>query len=368
MQTITRHDSPVNSFTSALHAANARLLEMRAAHGETGDGIGRLRLHVEQSDNDTSPTPPHSQTSGWLKPLCDISPSPPQPSPSPTQTILFGTLATAILRHDGGTIGRIWIILRAHHAGEQHSGMITSQTLWQCLTNAFPQYSDRHLRDLLKRGENIYWQRDAQNRLWLAGAAKLATRLGVTRLQGRRVVVPLADLTGKLSRMRLALQAVFHAGRNADSPISRATLRDLTGISERAQRQQAHEHSDLLTAKANYCLDESTEAHSHAFDHHQNSFEFVDSGIVYRAHQLPNSYTAQYLCASQGRKQKINHQLTVNRVNQRACGTDYQQIDQFFYRNGAAAARAIKHGTGDQICYPVDNGHGKVGIWRSVRI
>jgi hypothetical protein len=329
---------------------------------------------------------PHS--AGWLQPLHAAVANPlrghaeraldagQQSSVDPTHVTTFGTITAAILRHDSGTIGRIWLVLRAYFAGEGQSGMVSADLLGSALANAFPQYSQRHLRNLLQQGDGIYWQRDAFGRLWLTGAAKVAVRLGITRLQGTRVVIPLGDLTGKLTRMRTALHAAFHASRNHNNPISRSTLRDLTGISERSQREQSRAYGGLIDAQANYSLDKVSDSacdQEHAFRYQKKSFNFVDTngkqgqpGTTYLAHQLPNSYTGRYRTARHGRKRKINRQLTDNRVMQRARGTGWQQIEPVFYHDGAAVAHAVNRGDGGSLYYRVDSRRTEIGIWITV--
>lgn len=375
MRTIASFSTSVNSARSSLLAANARLLALRAKQqkieSKTGlpDGERRRQRDNELSVSHSAESTPQTNPSNWLSslhealsnPINDIAQSNNDidETISPTHVTTFGTIAAAILKHDGGTVGRLWIVLRAHFANEGQSGMVSAESLWHCLSTAFPQYSQRHLRDLLNRGEGIYWKRDGFGRLWLTGITKVAERLEVERLQGVRVVIPLADLTGKLTQMRTALQAAFHVSRKSDNPISRATLRDLTGISERSQREQENEHRELIDSQANYSLDgvaTSISAENHAFRYKQNSFHFTDkreiqgkSGNIHLAHQLPNSYTAHYPAASRGRKRKINRQL--NRVNQGARGTDWQQVETVFCGDGAEGVNRFEHGS-KEIAYP----------------
>ncbi len=402
MRTIASFSASVNSASASLLTANVRLLTMRAESQQSQGRIclpdGELRQHVgndvlagRSAENQPSPT----ESGGWLSPLRQAITNPVRDSiqaetvaekwakspARPTDITTFGTIATAILKHDGGTVGRLWLVLRANFAGEGQSGMVStdpqgdeSHSLWPSLTENFPQYSKRYLSDLLNRGEGIYWQRDAFGRLWLHGVTKLAGQLGVQRLQGSRVIIPLADLTGKLTKMRTSLQAAFHVSRGNDSPISRATLRDLTGISERSQREQEQENSRLIDSKRNYRLDgvaNPVSAENHSFRYQQNSFHFTDKrgmqgeqGVIHLAHQLPNSYTARYARASRGRKRKINRQL--NRVNQGARGTEWQQIEPVFCNDGATAVQQVNRGN-KEVAYPAYDAHHGTRIWLTLR-
>ncbi len=395
MRTIASFSASVNSASASLLTTNARLLAMRAASQKTQARIcspdGELQQHVRNdvlAGRSAENHPSSIESGGWLSLLREAITNPVgdsiQAEPvaekrakspaSPTNITTFGTIATAILKHDGGTVGRLWLVLRANFAGEAQSGMVSADSLWSSLTANFPQYSKRYLSDLLNRGEGIYWQRDALGRLWLHGMTKLAGQLGVQRLQGSRVIIPLADLTCKLTQMRTALQAAFHASRDNDNPISRATLRDLTGISERSQREQENKNSGLIDSKPNYSLDgvaHPVSAENHSFRYQQNSFHFTDKkgmqgkqGVIHLAHQLPNSYTARYARASRGRKRKINRQL--NRVNQGARGTEWLQIETVFCNDGATAVQQVNRGN-KEVAYPACDTLYGTRIWITLR-
>src|SRR5690606_20744150 len=81
----------------------------------------------------------------------------------------------------------------------------------------------RRLRQLLREGEGIFWQRDDQDRLWLIGAHRIAYKLDSARLQGFPVELPISALLGGIQAVRAAFYATFHGGRDG-KPISRETL------------------------------------------------------------------------------------------------------------------------------------------------
>lgn len=169
MRTIASFPASVNSAQASLLAANTRLLAMRAERQEVRgkmslpDGERWQRSENEESVSYSAETTlPQTSSSGWLSslheaisnPISDIveADNDIDKATLPTHVTTFGTIAAAILKHDGGTVGRLWLLLRAHFAREGQSGMVSVDDLWHCLTIAFPQYSQRHLRDLLSRG------------------------------------------------------------------------------------------------------------------------------------------------------------------------------------------------------------------------
>lgn len=348
------------------HASRPRFLSRGETRRSAAGWLGALRERLESADSVAASSSALSLHS---------ADSPPRPN-SPTTVTTYGSIATAILRHDGGTVGRLWLLLRGTFVSEGQSGGMSADSLWRCLTTQFARYSRRHLRDLLNRGEGVYWVRDNFGRLWLAGAATVAARLGVERVQGERIAIPLADLTGKLTRARTALQATFHASRGQQSnPISRAVLRDLTGVSERSQREQERRNADLIRSSANYCLDRRVggrSAENHAYRHKQNHFVFSDrqrkqGGGKFLAHRLPNAYAAYYQAAGQGSRKQINKKLVTNRAKLVARGTGWQQFERVYYSDGATVVKAVKRGR-EPVLYRAKRDDGSnASVWMDMQ-
>ena len=91
----------------------------------------------------------------------------------------------------------------------------------------------RQLRNLLKQGEGIYWQRD-KHHVWLRAAGKVAAKLQVTQLNGRPVAIPVKHLLGSIGEARAYLYASFHAGRILASVVSPDFLFIRSSSNERA--------------------------------------------------------------------------------------------------------------------------------------
>ena len=63
---------------------------------------------------------------------------------------------------------------------------------------SFFPFGRRRLRQILQQGRG-FLERDAQDRLWLYGAARVATHLGVAQLRSKPVLLPLNALTATLA-------------------------------------------------------------------------------------------------------------------------------------------------------------------------
>ena len=139
--------------------------------------------------------------------------------------------------------------------------------------------------------------------------SKVALALGVERLAGRPVALPVAALVEGIGAFRAHLYTAFHSGRAKESvrgrevmPIARATLADLSGVGVSSQR--AYEKQTKLKVQANFAVGEvATEENreNRAWVQGQAVFELTDyrgqqgrKGETYLAWQLPNSYLGQH--------------------------------------------------------------------------
>lgn len=119
------------------------------------------------------------------------------------------------------------------------------------------------MRNLLRQGQGVFWQRD-RTRIWLRSAAKVAANLGVDRLSGKPVALPLVGLLSGVGQFRAELYAAFHSGRTKETPqgkrrarpIARETLTRLCGVGETSQR--TYEARTGLAVQRNYTVGEVT--------------------------------------------------------------------------------------------------------------
>lgn len=348
----------------ALQAANAALLAQRDARRPTtyhtraagspvaapsadwpahlgwGSIPPRRRDPLPWQQPPTPPTRPSHST-----------PTPPPPSPTspPAATTLraYPSLLTAFLRREMAPVGRLWLIAR--HLDAAGRGWLPVAALRQAVTAKDAPLrlcGRRRLRQLLSAGAGQLWQRDGQNRLWLYGAARVAANLGLERLQGKPIALPLSDLLAGIGRTRAAFYAAFHAGRSRD-PISRATLETLTGV---PARTQAHYDVQLDVDRTPHFAVQATTAAAHCPQEHAwqrggAAFQLTDhrgrlgrAGATYAAFRLPNSYRAPYRTCSRGRQKKINRRLRQDLVTQGTQGNS--RPARCFFRDAKQAARA----------------------------
>jgi hypothetical protein len=184
----------------------------------------------------------------------------------------------------------------------------------------------RQLANLLAAGDGLFWERRA-GVVWLRGAARLAAALGVARLGGSPVGVPLAALTGSIGRVRAHLYASFHSGRQRTDlrtgrpqprgPIARATLTALSAAAPNSQR--AYERRAGVGRRSAVALGPlagAADEQEVAWRRGRALFHWRDTkgrhgrpGAVYLAWQLPNEYTGPHATLPRGRQKHLNRAL-----------------------------------------------------------
>jgi hypothetical protein len=270
------------------------------------------------------------------------------PIPSPQSLIpVHPTLLLALLRQHREAPGRVYLLLRViDHDGR---GWLDVADVRRQLTGKGSPLRIcgwRRLRQLLHEGEGVFWRRDDGGRLWLMGLHRIAYALDLKRLQGFPVELPVAALLGGIQDVRAAFYAAFHSGRDA-KPISRETLRDLSGVAERTQR--TYDRRARVTARRNLAIGEryaTAEAQERAWGRGRGVFRFIDvrgqqgpPNKEYIAWQLPNSYEAAYQRRSRGSRKRLNRKLK-DLVTKGIPGNVEATVERVFFGNGALAARA----------------------------
>jgi len=202
----------------------------------------------------------------------------------------------------------------------------------------------RRLRQLLREGEGLFWKRDRE-RLWLIGTHKIACKLGLARLQGYSVELPVQALLGGIQAVRATFYAAFHAGRES-KPISRATLADLSGVPGRTQLE--YDRVARVIRTRHFAVgDRYTAAafQERAWGHGRAVFRFEDArgrqggpGGKYVAWTLPNSYRADYPRRSGGNRKRLNRKLA-DLLPKGTAGNDGPAMEKRFFPNAALAAR-----------------------------
>jgi hypothetical protein len=315
----------------------------------------------------------------------------PAPVTSSAQTVkLYPDIGLAMLREEQTAAGRLWLLLRA--LDEEGRGWLRVANVRPLLTKKSSKTylcGWRQLRNLLRDGDDLYWQRD-EERIWLRSAAKVAFGLGVERLTGRPVALPLEALLNGIGRFRAELYAAFHSGRvktapdgqEQVAPIARETLTTLSGVGETTQRRYEAQLSEVETAvevQPNYAIGNKaseSELEEKGWTQGQALFVLEDfhgrqgpKGEQYVAWQLPNSYTGSHQHRPKGRQRRINRQLKDlvmkgmpgNRGQTgEATQADSKRVDsgsecadrvkKLYYPNGKLAAQAFNRRKVDS-CY-----------------
>ncbi|MBK7180927.1 MAG: hypothetical protein IPH82_27750 [Chloroflexi bacterium] len=207
----------------------------------------------------------------------------------------------------------MWLICR--HLDREGRALRIDNIIQSLTTKSSAQYlcGKRQLRNLLRAGEGVYWTRDKE-RLWLRSAARVAAALGVERLTGQPVALPLSALLSGIGAFRAHLYAAFHSGRaksearRSTMPIARDTLAGLSGVGRTSQR--SYEARVGIQPLANFAIGEAATERGQeerAWRQGQALFTLQDydgqqgrQGKTYLAWQLPNSYTGQHALRPKG--------------------------------------------------------------------
>jgi hypothetical protein len=342
--------------TTAMHRAKAR--REREARAEDAR---RLTWLTKLS----SPTPNESHERERLEATL----------PGEASIRLYPDIALGMLRQNLEAAGRIWLLLR--HIDRDGRGWVgVDEARRQLARNDAPLRvcGWRQLRNLLRQGQGVFWEQDNE-RIWLRSTARVAAALGVERLAGRPVTLPVIALCAGIGEVRAHFYASFHSGRlslegkaQATAPVARVTLEEVTGVPPRTQRE--YEKRVGVVADENYAVGEpATQAalQECAWKHGRAVFTLTDKKGVhgrknkkYVARQLPNTYTGPHEQRPRGRQRHLNRQLADLRDKRDAGngqGEDrgdqrrgyreelqqaqHRTVVRRYYENGGAAATAF---------------------------
>ena len=263
---------------------------------------------------------------------CSLSPLHPPPSCPPAHVRVHPDIALAILRRKKAAPGRVWLLLRqADAAGRGRVAVAEAVRLLSGGASPWRICGRRQVANLLAAGDGLFWQRDrgrdGAEYLRLHSAARVAAALGVARLGGSPVAVPVAELTGTIGRARAHLYAAFHSGRTshdllsgerrARGPIARETLCKLSGASRNSQRN--YERVAVVGRRSAVALGprlSAADEHEFAWQHGRALFHYHDRkgrygcpGAVYLAWQLPNEYTGPHAMLPRGGQKRLNRAI-----------------------------------------------------------
>lgn len=228
--------------------------------------------------------------------------------------IVQPSLLAGMLKGEVVSIGRVYLLCR--HIDQDGRGWLAIDELREKLTgkeSPLRVCGWRRLRQILQAGKGQFWERDDQGRLWLYGLTRVAALLDVQRFDGDAVELPIDALLASIGTVRATFYATFHSGRDS-MPIARATLRGITGVAERTQRN--YDAAQSIEIKSNYTLLQGGDKHEIYFEKGRAAFEFTDvlgkqgaAGQQYTAVRLPNSYQNSRFTRLSGKKKRLNKRL-----------------------------------------------------------
>jgi hypothetical protein len=332
-----------------------------------------------------------AESRDWLTEIrntkCEIRK--PEPAPDALNSYLvsrisyfvkvYPDLALGMLRRKKAAAGRMYLLLRHHDAAGR--GRLPVDEVTRLLTQADSPLrvcGRRQLANLLAAGEGVFWQRDltrdGREFLRLHSAARAAAALGVDRLGGSPVAVPLAELTGTIGRVRAHLYAAFHSGRQRQDfltgqtrprgPISRAALQTLSAAAPNSQRN--YERRAGVARKTAFAVgprlgaaDEHETAWARGralFHYHDRQGRYGRPGAVYLAWQLPNEYTGPHATLPRGRMKRHNRALADLLVDGMT-GNSERSSRRFF---GTAKAACLARAPGEKYWR-----HGRAWLWQA---
>jgi hypothetical protein len=274
------------------------------------------------------------------------------------------SLALALLRGQQVAAGRLWLLLRALDGAGR--GWLNRADIEAALADPdSPSYfcTARYLRQLLAAGDDLFWQREGSDKVWLRSQAKVAAALGIGRLRGRAVELPLDVLLGPIGDLRAHLYASFHSSRGEEAgPISRESLRQLSGVSPRTQQTyDVRAEVEVQPCLALGSLATVSNTQSHAWQHGRAAFTFTDHqgqqgapGRSYQAHRLPNCYIGPHRRLT-GRPKRLNRQL-IDLCHKGCAGNGQPESEtdvaaRRYYADGAAAGRVWLRQQGRVLVY-----------------
>jgi hypothetical protein len=243
--------------------------------------------------------------------------------------------------------GRVWLLCHALDVdrrgvldvGQVYDTLAGNGSLWRIV-------GKRRLQKILAAGQGVFWNRvkpkNGRVQLRLQGAARVAWALGVDRLAGLPVEVPVSDFLDGLHSTNAALfSAVLTLRQDQDGdgrPVTRGTLCKMTGAA--ASTQRTYTQTAAIRSRSNYVIMQGaadTEALQEAhWTHGRGVFVFVDYNgrqgggrrRAYLARPMPNSYDSPLERAARGRQKKVNKSLNLVRMGARGteANIDYPKL------------------------------------------
>lgn len=284
----------------------------------------------------------------------------------------YPSLGLAALKADDVPILRVW--LAGRYLDQAGRGWLdTGQVRAQLAGERSPLQlcGWRRLRQVLGQGDGRYWTWDRERgRLWLFGVARVAAGLGVVRLSGRPVELPIEVVTQDIGVFKAHLYGAWHSGRKQANPISRQVQEQLTGLPERTQRHYCRvakvKRQQNIAIGGKYTQEAAQEC---AWRRGRAIFEFYDAqggqgrrGGRYMAWHLPSSYRGPHEQATNGRQRKINRILK-DLVENVAQGNSSKPVDRCYAASPGTAGVVYQRNPHLDIYWQGRGEYGRPGLW-----
>ena len=284
----------------------------------------------------------------------------------------YPTIGIAALKEEQAAIYRVWLLYR--YLDQDGRGWLAIQDIREKLTDMESKlrlFTWRRLRQVLGQGHSRFWIWDKEReRLWLFGAARIATNLDVNRLVGKPVALPVSIITNSIGEFKAHLYATWHSGRKINNPISRFVQEKITSIPERTQRHYCH--VARITRKTNIAIvnkNNPEEVENQAWQRGKATFHFIDhhgqqgqKGTHYIAWHLPNTYIGPHQQSTTGRMRKINRKLAVL-VNKGTQGNRQQKVEKRYFVDGKDAVKALGRSVVSEAYWPFQSRAGLRKLW-----
>jgi hypothetical protein len=259
---------------------------------------------------------------------------------------VYPSLAAGALKAGQVPAARLYLLIRA--LDPLGRGVVEVDQLRARLTDKKSKHylcGWRRLRQIINDGRGRFWERDAA-RVFLFSPVRIAEALGVERLSGRPVAIPVKTLLAGKHETAAAFMAAWHAGRKHANPISRKALQQVLGVVPSTQRTY-DKTAKIKRVKNIRILNECDpkgpqSAAWDALQQHGNTFLFTDHvgqlgkpGTTYTAANMPSTYSTKLKTLPRGRTRKINRQLRL--VTSWAQGNEGADFARTYHDNEAAA-------------------------------
>ena len=173
----------------------------------------------------------------------------------PNHITLWPAIAIGMLKQELVAPGRVWLLLR--WADTSGRGWFTVKEAQALLTDKASPHrlcGKPNFRRLLRQGAGVFWRRD-KKRIWLSNTSRVGHALGVIRVQGERVKLPVSVLTSGMGQVRSHFYASFHSGRQQEGtqkPIARITIHKVCGVP--ASTQRLYERRCRVVVESNFAV------------------------------------------------------------------------------------------------------------------